>query len=266
MSRQLWDESNDRFVSTEVSSSASFLFDFSFWSNDRQPLPYLDICRSQQEVCLSVEKTSDFSQQQIFLPDECKFSPSIILHALQSKSFLFSNTLSFFPNIYIFFDQYFEIEKFFFWMSNRIFSFSKCICTLLYVSRYRIINAFDSRKKASRALRWVRSILLRLSHDSTSLYGHRINCRLTLFNNHTFAPSFPRLVSNYSYRALRPFVLFTFESESNDRWNNPRNLILNMLFLSRIDSYHSPRNFISTRIILFITFREERINRFDEVC
>lgn len=27
-----------------------------------------------------------------------------------------------FPNIYIFFDQYFEIEKFFFWMSNRIFS------------------------------------------------------------------------------------------------------------------------------------------------
>lgn len=215
MSRQLWDESNDRFVSTEVSSSASFLFDFSFWSNDRQPLPYLDICRSQQEVCLSVEKTSDFSQQQIFLPDECKFSPSIILQ----PSFTLSNrNLFYFPILFpfskyiYFFYQYFEIEKFFFWMSNRIFSFSKCICTLLYdISRYRIINAFDSRKKASRALRWVRSILLRLSHDSTSLYGHRINCRLTLFNNHTFAPSFPRLVSNYSYRALRPIVLFTFQ-------------------------------------------------------
>lgn len=196
---------------------------------------------------------------QILLFDYSSRSPIEIFSIFQ-YSFLF-------PNIYIFFDQYFEIEKFFFWMSNRIFSFSKCICTLLYdISRYRIINAFDSRKKASRALRWVRSILLRLSHDSTSLYGHRINCRLTLFNNHTFAPSFPRLVSNYSYRALRPIVLFTFESESNDRWNNPRNLILNMLFLSRIDTYHSPRNFISTRIILFITFREERINRFDEVC
>lgn len=137
---------------------------------------------------------------------------SAFVHALQSKSFLFSNTLSFFQIYIYFFYQYFEIEKFFFWMSNRIFSFSKCICTLLYdISRYRIINAFDSRKKASRALRWVRSILLRLSHDSTSLYGHRINCRLTLFNNHTFAPSFPRLVSNYSYRALRPIVLFTFQ-------------------------------------------------------
>lgn len=139
-------------------------------------------------------------------------SPLRLFFTLSNRNLFYFPILFPFSKYIYFFYQYFEIEKFFFWMSNRIFSFSKCICTLLYdISRYRIINAFDSRKKASRALRWVRSILLRLSHDSTSLYGHRINCRLTLFNNHTFAPSFPRLVSNYSYRALQPIVLFTFQ-------------------------------------------------------
>lgn len=80
-------------------------------------------------------------------------------------------------------------------------------------------------KKAKRALRWdrVRSILcllLRLSHDSTSLYG-----RLMLFTDHTFAPSFP-LNSSLITRAttviiaLRPIYLFLENnSQSNASWS-----------------------------------------------
>lgn len=137
---------------------------------------------------------------------------------------------SFFPNRYIYFSRStFWGRKF-----ESLFipdeHFQSSIFQKIYTCTCRERNIDEElltrSKKAKRALRWdrVRSILcllLRLSHDSTSLYG-----RLMLFTDHTFAPSFP-LNSSLITRAttviiaLRPIYLFL---ENNSQSNASRSM------------------------------------------